>query len=38
MLDDASVTKPRRLAGRKPGPAQRDEMLRIWGYVDDDCR
>jgi hypothetical protein len=24
--------------GRKPGPAQRDEFLRIWDMVDDDGR
>ncbi len=33
-------TKPavERLPGRKPGPDQRDELLRIWGHVDDDGR
>lgn len=27
-----------RLPGRKPGTAQRDELLRIWGHVDDEDR
>lgn len=28
----------RRIPGRKPGPDQREELLRIWGHVDDDGR
>lgn len=27
-----------RVPGRKPGPDQREELLRIWGHVDDDGR
>ena len=38
MTNDAIVPKPKRIPGRKPGPAQRDELLRIWGHVDDDGR
>ena len=38
MTDNLTRTKPKRLPGRKPGPAQREEMLRIWGHVDDDGR
>lgn len=30
--------KQERIPGRKPGPAQRDELLRIWGHVDDEGR
>ncbi len=30
--------KLRHLPGRTPGPDERDEMLRIWGHVDDDGR
>jgi len=35
--EDKTVV-PKRVPGRKPGPAQRDELLRIWGHVDDDGR
>lgn len=38
MTDDATTLKSKRVPGRKPGPAQRDELLRIWGHVDDDGR
>ena len=38
MTDSATRAKPERVPGRKPGPAQRDEMLWIWGHVDDDGR
>jgi hypothetical protein len=38
MTDDATAPKSKRVPGRKPGPAQRDELLRIWGHVDDDGR
>lgn len=31
-------SEPKRVPGRKPGPAQRDEYLRIWDAVDDDRR
>ncbi len=36
MSDDATAPKPRRIPGRAPGPAQREELLRVCGYVDDD--
>ena len=38
---DAEARKralPERLPGRKPGPPQREELLRIWRAVDDDGR
>jgi hypothetical protein len=38
MADNVPAPKSRRVPGRKPGPAQRDELLRIWGHVDDDGR
>lgn len=38
MTNDATALKSKRVPGRKPGPAQRDELLRIWGHVDDDGR
>lgn len=38
MSDISTAPKPKCVPGRKPGPAQRDEMLRIWGQVDDDSR
>jgi hypothetical protein len=38
MSDNATAPKPKRVPGRKPGAAQRDELLRIWGHVDDDGR
>lgn len=34
--DDAAV--PKRVPGRKPGPDERQEVLRIWDHVDDDSR
>lgn len=38
MSRSAKTAKPERMPGRKPGPAQRDEYLRIWDAVDDDRR
>jgi hypothetical protein len=38
MARPVATAKPRRLPGRKPGPDQLDELLRIWGHVDDDGR
>lgn len=38
MVDKLSAPKSKRVPGRKPGPAQREELLRIWGHVDDDGR
>jgi len=38
MAVNVGVKEPKRVPGRKPGPAQRDELLRIWGHVDDDGR
>jgi hypothetical protein len=38
MTDDTTALKSKRVPGRKPGSAQRDELLRIWGHVDDDGR
>lgn len=38
MVRSAAAPKPKRVPGRKPGPAQREELLRIWGHVDDDGR
>jgi len=38
MKDNATRVKPKRVPGRKPGPAQRDEYLRIWDLADDDSR
>jgi hypothetical protein len=38
MTDSASRAKPKRVPGRKHGPVQREEVLRIWGHVDDDGR
>ena len=38
MTVEAYVTRHERVPGRKPGPAQRDELLRIWDHVDDDGR
>lgn len=37
-MDRTTKSKRGRVPGRKPGPEQRDEMLRIWGHVDDDGR
>ena len=38
MATEQNLPIPKRVPGRKPGPAHRDEMLRIWGHVDDDGR
>lgn len=38
MSAELTSATPKRLRGRKPGPDQRDELLRIWGHVDDDGR
>jgi hypothetical protein len=32
------TTAPKRIPGRKPGPAEREEVCRIWDHVDDDGR
>lgn len=37
-MDKTTKPKRERVPGRKPGPAQRDEFLRIWDMVDDDGR
>lgn len=38
MASRKASPNPKRVPGRKPGPAQREELLRIWGHVDDDGR
>lgn len=38
MVDNILVLRSTRVPGRKAGPVQRGEMLRIWGRVDDDGR
>lgn len=38
MTADAIPPKSKRVPGCKPGPAQREELLRIWGHVDNDGR
>jgi hypothetical protein len=38
MVDKLSASQSKRVPGRKPGLAQREELLRIWGHVDDDGR
>jgi len=38
MATEQNPPITKRVPGRKPGPTQRDEMLRIWGHVDDDGR
>ncbi|MBX6386228.1 MAG: hypothetical protein IRZ07_25200 [Microbispora sp.] len=38
MARRTTAAEPKRLPGRKPGPDQREELLRIWGHVDDDGR
>jgi hypothetical protein len=38
MSTESRMTAPRRVPGRKPGPEQLEEVLRIWGHVDDDGR
>jgi hypothetical protein len=32
------ASRKERVPGRKPGPAQREEHIRIWDLVDDDTR
>jgi len=36
MTVKVGANAPKRVPGRKPGPVQRNELLRIWGHVDDD--
>ena len=38
MARRTTSAESKRLPGRKPGPDQREELLRIWGHVDDDGR
>lgn len=38
MLAGVNTTARKRVPGRNPGPEQREELLRIWGHVDDDGR
>ncbi|SFL13938.1 hypothetical protein [Falsiroseomonas stagni] len=38
MTEIANHTRPKRVPGRKPRTGQREELLRIWGHVDDDGR
>jgi hypothetical protein len=40
MLVGAEIktTERKRVPGRKPGPDEREEVLRIWDHVDDDGR
>ena len=38
MAVKIGTNAPKRVLGRKPNPVQRDELLRIWGHVDDDGR
>jgi hypothetical protein len=38
MDDNLPTPNSKRIPGRKPGPAQREELLRIWGHVDDEGR
>jgi hypothetical protein len=39
MTADATTRNSKRVPGPRRGPAQRDELLRIWGHGDDDgCR
>jgi hypothetical protein len=38
MATTPNSPNPKRVPGRKPGYAQRDEMLRIWDSLDDDSR
>jgi hypothetical protein len=38
MRNAVTTSERRRPPGRKPGPEQREELLRIWGHVDDDGR
>jgi hypothetical protein len=38
MQQDIHASEPTRVPGRKPGPAQQEELLRICKAVDDDGR
>ena len=38
VISEAALLRRKRLPSRKPGPAQREELLRIWRHVDDDGR
>ena len=38
MADNIPAPRSKRIPGRKPGPAQREESLRIWDLVNDDSR
>jgi hypothetical protein len=38
MARKRASSEPKRVPARKPGPAQRDEYIRIWDAVDDDRR
>ncbi|MGK7865560.1 hypothetical protein, partial [Falsiroseomonas sp. E2-1-a4] len=38
MAAAEGTTQKERVPGRKPGPDQREELLRIWGHVDEDGR
>lgn len=35
---EVEAAVPKRVPGRKPGPDERQEVLRIWDHVDDDSR
>ena len=38
MVAKVNAAAPKRVPGRIPGPDQREEVLRIWGHVDDNGR
>jgi hypothetical protein len=38
MARKSKEAAPERVPGRKPGPAQREDYLRIWDMVGDDSR
>lgn len=38
MSKRVTTARAERILGRKPGPDQRDEYIRIWDAVDDDHR
>lgn len=38
MTAGGRTTPHERVPGRKPGPDQNDEVMRIWGHVDDEGR
>lgn len=38
MAEDTTALRSKRVPGRKPGPVQREEYVRIWDLVDDDSR